>query len=310
MTREELIKRNQKIVEEYVNTPDHQKNLTVLAQKFGLKQSRTVSKILKDAGISIYNSSHHTCVDEHVFDVIDTEEKAYWLGFMYADGCIYSKEYRLELSLQGADKEHLEKFAKFLKATKPDIVKVYKNYKEGKYDRCRVSVRSKHLWETLNSKGCLPKKSLILTFPSSDIVPHKLVKHFIRGYVDGDGCLCITKPEKIELNVLGTQDFLRGVIDNLPLTKEYPVYQRKNIYAMNLWCSTAKYIIKYLYENSTIYLTRKYEHYKEICRLDMKISKGLQTNIGEGCDANTEITTETKESVASQSVEIEPEKSE
>ena len=38
MTREELIKRNQKIVEEYVNTPDHQKNLTVLAQKFGLKQ--------------------------------------------------------------------------------------------------------------------------------------------------------------------------------------------------------------------------------------------------------------------------------
>jgi hypothetical protein len=99
MTREELIKRNQKIVEEYVNTPDPQKNLTVLAQKFGLKQSRTVSKILKDAGISIYNTSHHTCVDEHMFDVIDTEEKAYWLGFMYADGCIYSKEYRLELSL-------------------------------------------------------------------------------------------------------------------------------------------------------------------------------------------------------------------
>lgn len=42
----------------------------------------------------------------------------------------------------------------------------------------------------------------------------------------------------------------------------------------------------------------------------MKISKGLQTNIGKGCDANTEITIETKESVASQSVEIEPEKSE
>lgn len=162
-----------------------------------------------------------------------------------------------------------------------------------------MSVRSKHLWEALNSKGCIPKKSLMLTFPSSDIVPNKLVKHFIRGYVDGDGCLCITKPEKIELNVLGTQDFLRGVINNLPLTKEYPIYQRKNIYTMNLWCGTAKYIIKYLYENSTIYLTRKYEHYKEICRLDMKISKELQTNIGEGCDANTEITIETKESIVS-----------
>ena len=53
------------------------------------------------------------------------------------------------------------------------------------------------------------------------------------------------------------------------------------------------------------YLTRKYEHYKEICRLDMKISKGLQTNIGEGCDANTEISTEIKESVPSYSVETE-----
>ena len=92
-------------------------------------------------------------------------------------------QYRLELSLQGADKEHLEKFAKFLKATKPDIVKVYKNYKEGKYNRCRVSVRSKHLWGALNSKGCIPKKSLVLTFPSSDIVPNSLIKHFIRGWL-------------------------------------------------------------------------------------------------------------------------------
>lgn len=306
MTRDELLKRNQKIVEEYVNTPDCQKNLTVLAQKFGLKQSRSVSKILKDAGITIYNTAQHTCVDEHIFDIIDTEKKAYWLGFMYADGCIYSKEYRLELSLQGLDKEHLEKFAKFLKATKPNIVKVYKNYKHGKYDRCRVSIRSKQLWESLNSKGCVPNKSLILKFPSSEIVPNKLIKHFIRGYIDGDGCLCITKPEKIELSVLGTQDFLKGIINNLPLNKTYPIYQRKNIYVVNLWCSTAKYIIKYLYENSTIYLTRKYEHYKEICRLDMKMSKELQINIGEDCDVNPEVTTEIKESVAPQSVEIEP----
>ena len=100
------------------------------------------------------------------------------------------------------------------------------------------------------------------------------------------------------MNILGTQDFLKGVIANLPLTKEYPIYQRKNIYAMNLWCSTAKYIIKYLYENSTIYLTRKYEHYKEICRLDMKMFKELQINIGEDCDVNPEVTTEIKESVA------------
>ena len=99
MTKQEKDERNQKIVEEYINTPNHLKNLSKLGEKFGIKTVRTVSNILKAANIEIYNTSHHTTVNENVFDVIDTEEKAYWLGFMYADGCIYSKEYRIELSL-------------------------------------------------------------------------------------------------------------------------------------------------------------------------------------------------------------------
>lgn len=217
---------------------------------------------------------------------------------MYADGCIYSKEKRIELSLQGSDTSHLEKFATFLKSINPNLVKVYKNYKKGKYDRCRVTIRSKHIWEALNNAGCIPNKSLILKFPSSNIVPTKLLRHFIRGYVDGDGCLCITKPEKIELSILGTEEFLQGVLNSLSLDKSYPIYKRNNIYVLNLWCSTAKRIIKYLYNDSTIYLTRKYEHYLQICRLYEESYKELQTKIGEGCDANPEVTTETKESVA------------
>ena len=95
MTREELIQRNKQIVEEYINTPNNLKNLTVLANKYGLKQGRTISKILKDAGITVYNTSHHTCVDESVIlTLLIQKKKAYWLGFMYADGCIYGKENR------------------------------------------------------------------------------------------------------------------------------------------------------------------------------------------------------------------------
>ena len=51
--------------------------------------------------------------------------------------------------------------------------------------------------------------------------------------------------------------------------------------------------MKYLYENATIYLDRKYEKFKEICYI------AISDNIGESCDGNTEITKESKESLVS-----------
>ena len=86
-------------------------------------------------------------------------------------------------------------------------------------------------------------------------------------------------------------------MENLPLDRKYPVYKKhkdtdKNFCIFNLWCSTAVRIMQYLYENATIYLDRKYEKYKEICRLYEESYRGLEGNIGEGCDANTEITKE------------------
>lgn len=300
MTKEERTKRNQEIVQEYINTPDYLKNVTKLGEKFGLR-ARATSEILKKAGIEIYNTAHHTTINETIFDTIDTEEKAYWLGFMYADGCIYSKENRIELSLQGSDINHLHKFAKFLENKKENFVKLNEGYKNGQYDRCRVSFRSQKVWNALNSKGCVPNKSLILKFPDRSIFSDEsLIRHFIRGYVDGDGCLCNTT--KIELNILGTKEFLLEMQKYLALDREYPVYQtkpNKNTYTFNLWCSTAILNMKYLYENSTIYLDRKYEKFKKICRPFEKSSGLSEDNIGGFCDGNTEITKESKESLVS-----------
>ena len=65
-----------------------------------------------------------------------------------------------------------------------------------------------------------------------------------------------------------------------------------------------------LYESATIYLNRKYERFLEHCRSVEESAEELQTNIGEGCDVNTEISTEIKESVPSYSIGVEPDKSE
>jgi intein/homing endonuclease len=79
------------------------------------------------------------------------------------------------------------------------------------FGRCRWSVQSKHLWNVLNSYGCVPKKSLILKFPSISIFDNKnLIVHFIRGYFDGDGCISYGNKShtKCSINIVGTYDFL------------------------------------------------------------------------------------------------------
>ena len=71
-------------------------------------------------------------LDENYFKVIDTEDKAYWLGFLYADGSItrfYKTDKKtgekvirslsLELGLQSGDKHHLEKFLESIKCNVP-----------------------------------------------------------------------------------------------------------------------------------------------------------------------------------------------
>lgn len=134
-------------------------------------------------------------INHHIFDILDTEEKAYWLGFIWADGCITNvKEnklnYAFELGLSIKDIEHLRKFCKFADIPETKI-KVRKNNglnKDREYYLCRVQISSKHLWNTLNNYGCYPNKTTNEIFPSIKIFSKpELITHFIRGFFDGDG---------------------------------------------------------------------------------------------------------------------------
>lgn len=118
--------------------------------------------------------------NRYIFDKIDTEEKAYWLGFLYADGSVGSKEDKIELSLAACDYNHIQKFKDFIGLDN----KISYRKKQNAY---RYSFRDKTFKEVLIKQGCVPKKSLILTFPTIDQVPVELIRHFIRGYFDGDG---------------------------------------------------------------------------------------------------------------------------
>lgn len=136
------------------------------------------------------------------FETIDTEEKAYWLGFLYADGTISSKENKIELGLAEKDLTHIQKFRTFIGISNKIC------YRESSKSY-RFSFRSYKCKQDLINKGCVPNKSLILTFPSASQVPIALLKHFIRGYFDGDGWFTNTK-KCFQVGMIGTEDFING----------------------------------------------------------------------------------------------------
>lgn len=138
------------------------------------------SKNIKRRSNSI-NSKKYKCND-NFFNIIDTEEKAYWLGFMYADGYIISDRDAIGLSLSTEDIKHLDKFLISLNAN--NKISRYTNNINREY--ARVIIYSNKLKNDLISHGCLENKTFKLDFPNVD---ENLVHHFIRGYFDGDGSL-------------------------------------------------------------------------------------------------------------------------
>lgn len=254
-----------------------------------------VSKVLKENGIEVINKQNLTKFNENVFDSIDTEEKAYWLGFIFADGNISSPKkngksiYTFELALQLQDINHLIKFNQFMQHEK-------NNVKTDSY-RCRWSITNKHLWEILNSYGCTPRKSLTLKFPDESIFKDKsLIRHFIRGYFDGDGCISHnnSKDDAPSVSLLGTDEMLWPIQQKI-LNDYNPFYLNnpKNKTTLVLSRATTKAVLFMyaLYYKSNIYLDRKYQkflHYKD-CRFKAKALELLEEKIGEGWDANPEL---------------------
>ena len=136
-----------------------------------------------------------------IFETIDTEEKAYWLGFLYADGSVSSKEHKIELGLAEQDLKQIEKFRDFIGImNKISYRSTTKSY--------RYSFRSESCKEDLIKQGCVPKKSLILNFPTENQVPKNLIRHFIRGYFDGDGWFTNTD-SCFQIGIIGTEDFIK-----------------------------------------------------------------------------------------------------
>jgi len=211
--------------------------------------------------IEVINYQNLISYNQDVFSKIDTEEKAYWLGFFYADGYVSKNSNHIEISLQLSDINHLKKFNKFLNRTS----KIHTNQ-----NRCRISMNCKKLHEDLISKGCIPNKSLILKFPKKDVVSNYLVKHFIRGYFDGDGSIMHRTNKKYispYISIIGTLEFIKDlrIRADWKILKIYKDKRHKNnTYFISYIGKYVYNMLDFLYEDASIYLDRKYKKYLEL----------------------------------------------
>lgn len=235
--------------------------------------------------------------NEKYFETIDDEHKAYWLGFLYADGYvepIYRKDkikaFRIEIGLSIEDKHHLELFLDDIKSDTP-ITERNQKIGDKNYMSCRVRVNNTKMCKDLISLGCTTRKSLTLEFPSENTVPQKYLKDFIRGYFDGDGCISYTERNYVDKrnnkqytqkniisSFVGTYNFLNSLSEILSNNDINFYFSKKHNCGKASEIRSTKHsdilnLYHYMYEGATIFLNRKKEKFiNAFDKLNIQIS--------------------------------------
>ncbi len=226
--------------------------------------------------LGLKKSIYHCNYD--YFERIDTEDKAYWLGFIYADGNVNNAITTLTINLKGGDSKHLAKFNKCLCGNFP--VKIFDTNKNNKtYSMCQILVYSTKMAQDLADKGAVPNKTKVIRFPS---LSYDLIRHFIRGYFDGDGSVCERKHKKTQSDVscsftCGSKVFLEELRNILfeNNIKSYLVSKGDSCHYLSLaGLKNPDVFFHYIYDDSTIYLDRKYLR-KEILYKELQIEQRL-----------------------------------
>jgi len=212
-------------------------------------------------------------IDETFFDVIDTEEKAYFLGFLYADGYNNTDRNSVTLSLKEDDKEILEILNNILQPNKPlQYVKIKSKNSTNQY---RLVIANKHISQKLVELGCDKAKTYSLKFPSEEQVPKHLIRHFVRGYFDGDGWV----GEKA-ISIVSTLNFCNSLAEilkekfgiNCYIRARHP--ERNNsIRMLELNNKSARTFLNWIYKDSNIHLQRKYNRYLKQIEYENSLSE-------------------------------------
>lgn len=205
--------------------------------------------------------------NKNAFELIKTEEDAYWLGFITADGCIVQNN-RLAINLAQKDEEHLIKFCKYLSMPDNEIHDIIKHSTGGSYTQDNpiscLNICSVQLVKNLKDKNIFPAKS-------GKEIPYiceskELEKAYIRGLIDGDGYIRSTQSGMGIVGSFEICEYVQNFInDNIYDISKNHIRQHGTIWKLELSNQKAtKEILYTLYNNATIFLDRKFKLFQDL----------------------------------------------
>lgn len=217
----------------------------------------------------------YTC-DYHYFDEINTEEKAYWLGFLTADGWINKSDKSnagvTGIELQYSDIEHLKKFNKSIGGN----YKITDRWRTCSLSKdqtktnhmCSIRIFSLTMYNALINQGFVKNKSYDFHMPH---MSEDLIRHYIRGYFDGDGCFTFTNKtfhiSFITASKALNNDIVR-ILNSVGLNVTENNYVNDfgtTMYRPEIYRQQDKInFLNWIYEDTNIYLDRKYKKYLKI----------------------------------------------
>lgn len=241
-------------------------SIVEISKKINISRKKIYNVLLFN-NIELTNKYNKYIYNENIFNKIDTEEKAYWLGFLYADGYVSNLGTELCLSLKNEDKYMLENFCNFIGKNIIIKDKCINGFKQN-----YVSVYNKNICNDIKNLGCYNNKTFKILFPNKNQLNKKYYSNFIRGFFDGDGCVIYNKNKNIITFSIccASLNFLERIqeilVDTLSIKKNTILIDNRSKHPLYSFHNSARIdinnIYNYLYNNdNNLHLIRKYNKF-------------------------------------------------
>lgn len=237
--------KERKAINHYLN--DESATFAKIQSLYGYK-SETFKKKLEVSGLGA-DRRYKVDFNREAFKTIDTEESAYWLGFILADGYLHEGRGSLTIKLGAVDRDHLKKFCDFIECSHSQIMEQKGGFGTIAYS---VNLNSKDMSNDLVDKKIRQSKSG-KEEPYS-ISDSELRRHYIRGILDGDGWI---RKDHSGVGLVGSEAICQYFIDDTGVDN-VNVGEHDTIHKVELRAKEqVERIVRKYYENSNIFLDRK-----------------------------------------------------